>query len=309
MDTDADTASLTDEEREALAHLDADDEEDGAEGTDDGAEGDNGAAAAATAAAASDEGTSTGDKDPPAEPADPAPPAAKDAAGFGDGPKPDGAAPPAAPAATSFPRFEAPADAGAKIEEIQAKLDKLADDFDNGELTASELRAQSRELEQQQRDLQNQLFKAEMSAQARTQEYQQAVRSFLAAHPEYKVGSEDFEILNTILMRIQNDAIAKGHDPNDPSLFNVAHQRMLARSGQTTEQPKDPEPKPGKKNVLPDPPPREMPPNFGKIPASAEAEIEDPVMQGLRNLKGPAFEAAFAKLSEDAREAFLARLN
>lgn len=307
MDTDTDTASLTAEEREALAHLDADDDEDGAEATDDGADRDGQEAAAV---AKSEDGTSTGDKDPPADPAEPAPPTAKDAAGAEDGAKPDGTPPPAAPAATSFPRFEAPADAGAKIEEIQAKLDKLADDFDNGELTASELRAQSRELEQQQRDLQNQVFKAEMSAQARTQEYQQAVRSFLAAHPEYQVGSEDFEILNTILLRIQNDAIAKGHDPNDPSLLNVAHQRMLARSGQAMEQPKDPEPTPGKKKiVLPDPPPREMPPNFGNIPASAEAEIEDPVMQGLRNLKGPAFEAAFAKLSEDAREAFLARLN
>ncbi|TPJ97425.1 hypothetical protein FJ872_32115 [Mesorhizobium sp. B2-5-9] len=85
----------------------------------------------------------------------------------GDAPAPKSApaaAQPAAAAAPAFPVYKAPADAQAKIADFDTKLDDLAKKFDDGELPASEYRAQSKPLETGKQHLREQVMKASMSA-------------------------------------------------------------------------------------------------------------------------------------------------
>lgn len=290
---------LTEEERQALAHLDADSDE-AAAASDAGAaeqKPDN-------AAPAGQQQDQTTQEQPDAQKSA-APAAQAEAAAEQTGTdeeKPQAAAP-------AFPRFDAPKDAQAQLSELSKRMDDLDTDFDNGELTAAEFRAQTRALQDQERTLREQMLMANMSEQARKQTYQTSVQSFLSSHAEYQEGSQMFSLLDAELRRIQTAAPGKGIDPLDPSLIHQAHASLQALFGKSTGAPVSPTTPAAQQQTQQQVPQRELPPAFHSVPATATQDIGDPVVNGLSRLDGEEFEAAFARLPEATREQFLARMN
>jgi hypothetical protein len=282
---DADLDVLTPEEREALAHLEADSGNPATPSDADDATGAVTGAASATLEAETSQ-------DQPVASTIAAPPAQADAAA---------AAPPA------FPRFEAPKDAEATLSALSKQLADLDTAFDEGELTAAEFRVQTRALQDQERAIREQILMANMSEQARRQSYDTAVQSFLATNAQYQQGSQMFALLDAELRRIQTEAMAKGFDPLDPSLIHHAHASLQTLFGNAAGAAANPPAPP--QTPVPPGAQRNLPPAFHSIPATATQDIADPVVSGLARLSGEDFEQAFARLPEATRQQFLARMN
>jgi hypothetical protein len=283
--TENELSVLTAEERAALDTMD--DEANADDGGDADPEGD-AAAQDKSAATEGDAGTETNDGDTKEQDAKPDPSAAK--------------------ATPNFPSFAAPANAEATLNDIQSKVDRLDEAFDLGEITAAEHRAQTRELAAEERSIRDSLLMAQMSEQAKMQAYQATVGTFLATHTEYEPGSQMYHFLDTELRRLQNKAITEGRDGLDPALITEAHQSLralIANSERTT--PAEPAAKDAAKPQVP--PRRELPPSLGAIPAADMQNVTDGVFAAMQKLDGLEYEAAFARLSDAQRDAYLSRAN
>lgn len=287
--SDEDLALLTEEERAALVEDDDDDgptpdagEQDGTEdGAKDGTASDPGDGAAEESAAAEDE---------PAAPA-----ADQAAAAAAEKPAAPAADPGAQPASTpaAFPLFEPPADAQAKLEDLSRQQDELAQRFDEGEITATELHQQSRALAEQEREIRDGLLLARISSETQMRTWEAHVTGFLAAHNQYAPGSQMFHLLDAEVRRLQEQQPDAQHDP---AILAQAHEGLQALFAA----------QPAQAAAAPAVPPRPaLPPTLAHLPAAditgAEGEFA-----GLDRLSGEAYEEALASLTDAQRERYLA---
>jgi len=261
--------------------------------------------AADAAAAGDDKAAKPADADPAKADAGAAEP---DKAAAGD--KPD-ADPAETSARQAVPNWQAPADAKAKLEEIDAQRDKLAEQFDAGEITAKELFAQQRTLDRQSREIERAIERAEdahdMSVSVWTQT---TVPTFLDANTHYRDNQTLNGMLDAEVRRLQVEASKAGKDPLSPSILKAADEAIrasLGAFGVPAAKPAGDKPA-GDKQAAADPKPGkpEIPPTLGQVPAS-EISGTDSKFASLDRLDPIDLEVAMAKMSDADREAFLAR--
>lgn len=265
-------AALTEEEREGLAELEAEEAEDA------GGDADEGDAA---------EGEETaGDGGDAADPE------------AGEGDSVEKAAPEAdaeaqhrqEEAATTEPEAEAraaepappqpvrdygyPENYDQRVADIDAKRDDLAQKLDDGDISGREFNAQSRELDRQAQDLREQRLRAELARDRDLDAWQANVGRFLAEHPQYEAGSFLYNVLDGEVTRLQKSVGGS----LDPALLQQAHANILAqmRGAAPAAEPA----KPAAKPVVPPAPAAKaaakpkpaIPPTLAHVPAAATEE-------------------------------------
>ena len=220
----------------------------------------------------------------------------------------------AAPGAQSFPKFAAPEDADAQIAAIDKDLDDLAEKFDDGEITGKEFRQQQRELMDKRTGLEQSVFKATFSAEARKASWDEAVKSFLADHDQYEENTPAYSLLNGYVKELQ----AKHQDNYNPAFLKMAHDKVeayvksLTAPAKTADDAKDEGDdkiktegdnkagaKPGERPA--------PPPNLGQLPSAGGEEVEGGKFAHLDRLDGEQFEAALAKLTPEEQDEYMER--
>lgn len=199
---------------------------------------------------------------------------------------------------------ELPEDIEAKRTEIDGKEDALVEQFDNGDITFAEYNKQIRTLNNERAALERIELKAEMAREAQQaqidNQWQGALNTFLAEHPEIDLSNEFHHAAFDKLLRQHTAGVMeKGGLPGLREIkkahgdfvktFNLQSNKPAPKEKQTAKTPKH----------------REVPPNLGKIPAAANADMDDGRFAALDKLPPDKFEAAFAKLSEADRNAYL----
>lgn len=313
--TEEELAGLTDEEREVAEQLAA--EEAAAKAGDDNGD-DNGSDDKDDAdAKGKDEGGGEGEGDKEPEGKDDEQPAGDDEGKKDEqddeGKKDDDPAPAATAADTAAPVLvaEAPADADAKLKEIEDQKSALIDKFDDGEITAKEYQSQLDALNKQQREIEFAVQKAqlaqEMNEQQRVNTWLAQVREFTTKeHPEYSTSKFRWVALDTAVKEI-------GSDPANANLSGAeileqAHARVVADLGEAPSNATAKE-SDGKKRPLKGPK-AEPPPTLAKVPAADPNGIEDGKFAVIDRLMAEDPEAAeerLMRMSAEDRDAFLAR--
>lgn len=310
--TDEELALLTDEEREGLLDGNLRDDDDEPEGDEDAE------ARAAIEGGTGEDSAGAGESDalqPEGGTDDPAPAEAggktEDA---GDQPAPQSVPEGGAPAAEQpkrssgpLPNWEAPKDLEAKLEAIQVKQAELDQKFDDGELTAAELRAENRKLQDEERVLHEAQFKASLSHEAQIARWSnETVPVFFAEHGEIYTKSETlYKALDLKVRELQ----ANSADPFDPTILGRAHEAVqadIAKALGITPA----APTPARNPATPAAPaaPREIPPTLAHVPASEiEAAGDGGKFAVIDRLEGEEYEAAIGKMSDAELAAYLAR--
>lgn len=312
--SDDELAELTDEERAGLAELLSEAEAEDGDEADEGY----GDAEEADAEAEADDGDGdaenvTGEDSDEDEGEEPSA-ATDDDAGEPEADEDESDAP-----APVRPAFVADPDIKDKISELDRQLDELAAKFDEGDLTAKELRAQSRALEDQRQELREQIIRADVARDAAVQAWHGHVGQFIAENPAYKPGTDAFAMLDDEVKRLQ----VRTENPFDPSLLKKAHQSLVAKArallGQSGND--DPAPKADEKKKAaaetrkpgsrqPKSAIGEIPQTLAQVPASDTVEVDDGGKFGyldrLSDSDPVKYEQALARLSQAERDAYLA---
>lgn len=173
----------------------------------------------------------------------------------------------AAPAVENVPTEDAPATApvftvppGAeeRIVAINSELEALDAKFDDGEISARELRQASRTLQNEADALKHAMRVAADEQQRALHTWsRQVVPQFLAAHPQYQPGNLRFNALNTEVQRLQMES----GDSFDPRHLANAHARIERELGATA--PAATSTKPAAQASRP-----EVPPSLAHVPAA-----------------------------------------
>jgi hypothetical protein len=201
----------------------------------------------------------------------------------------------AAPALPSLTKAEEE-----RILAIDKLLDEVADRFDEGEITAKEMREQQKTLLTELDELKDKRTIAKVTSQnAVNSWYTSTIPIFMAQHAEYKDGSMRHRLLDSIVRELQ----MKSNNPTDPKILVEAHKRIVAELGEVNGAAKptatNGKAKKAKKQ-------REQTPNFGAIPASDPTAVTTPnKFARLDKLTGVDYEKALAKLSPADRDFYL----
>jgi hypothetical protein len=184
----------------------------------------------------------------------------------------------------------------ARFGTIDTLLDDIATKFDDGELTAREMREQTKPLEAELAELRERRAIAKMSGQNVVNAwYGSTVPLFLAEHTEYKEGSGRHKLLDTYVKELQT---AQPDNPTDPKILVDAHAKVIAEFGEVAGAEKPVKKANGKQ--------RELPPNLGAIPAADQTVVTVPnKFIRLEKLKGAEYEKALARLSTADRDLYL----
>lgn len=203
---------------------------------------------------------------------------------------------------------ELPEDIEANRTEIDGKEDTLVEQFDNGDITFAEYNKQIRTLNNERAALERIELKAEMAREAQQaqidNQWQGALNTFLAEHPEIDLSNEFHHAAFDKLLRQHTAGVMeKGGLPGLREI-KKAHGDFIKTFNLQSDKPAPKEQK-QEKQTAKTPKHREVPPNLGKIPAAANADMDDGRFAALDKLPPDKFEAAFAKLSEADRNAYL----
>jgi len=202
-----------------------------------------------------------------------------------------------------LPKYDVPANADARLKEIEAELDALDGQVDDGEITMKEFRAKERALRSESADIREQMMRASISRDAEVQTwFKQTVPAFLAEHPEYEAGGILHDMLNTKVKALQAAAAEAGNSQTSPAILRQAHESVRAELAKVGLEKKSATTQDGAKKEKPK---RELPPTLAHVPA-ADISDTDSEFAYLDRLSGDAYEDALAKLSDDQRDRYLA---
>lgn len=204
---------------------------------------------------------------------------------------------------------ELPADIEAKRTEIDGKEDTLVEQFDNGDITFAEYNKQLRALNNERAALDRAELKAELAREAQQAQidntWNSTLNTFLEDHPEIDLSNEiHHAAFDKLLRQHTAPTMEKGGVPGLREI-KKAHDDFIKTFNLQSDKPAPKEEKQEKKTAKA-PKQREVPPNLGKVPAAAGADMDDGRFAHLDRLPPDQFEAAFAKLSEADRNAYLA---
>ena len=318
--SDIDLDMLTEEEREGLlddtvideglegSEGDEGDEGDGDTGADTGA--DTGDAGADDGADAGDDGQAAGDDAAAAAAAAQAAAAADTGAADTGDAGGDGGQGGAAEVEERPASWILPADINDKIKNLGEELDRIAASFDDGDLTAQEMRAKMKPIEQELDALKDRRTTANVSRDLAIDTYKtQTVPAFFSDHPQYKQGTVLYTMLDTELRKLQSASL----DPLNPKHLQKAHEiidgQLRAALGEGAGTKKDPA---GKTPAGKTPPAkREIPPTLANVPSADITDAEDggefAYLDRLANKDVEAYERELGKLSDDKRDRYLAQ--
>ena len=204
------------------------------------------------------------------------------------------------------PVFEAPdvpADVDDQIAAAKLAKIKLAEKFDEGEITAVEYAKQTEELNDFQRELENKRFKAQLAAESQQSReldsWEETCSDFLSAHPEIsksKLRYDSFDYAVRLVTGDQANAALTGAQQ-----LEKAYQTWVTELGIQVDQPAQP-------GAKPDPRKTKVVPNIGSLPAAQANDTDDGKFAYLDRLADSdplKYEATLAKLSDADREAYL----
>lgn len=299
--TEEELAALTDEERAGLEddsvidegmEPDTDDEDDADAGTEPGKTDED-----------PDKKPEDDDKAEPAADDDPAKEPEKDPATAAAEDDDDDQQPPApAESRSVLPNYELPSDIEQRMEDIKTRRRELAEKFDDGEITAAELREQDDALLDERDKLKEIVLKAQISRESAIHTWSKAtVPNWLSEHKEYKRGTPLYNQLNDEVKRLQ----AEGGDPFDPAILDRAHENIQAAARAVLGLP--PTAKggatPEKTAKRPD-----MPPSLHNVPATDQTDLGDggefAYLDRLADKDPLAYENALAKLQASSPEKY-----
>ena len=204
------------------------------------------------------------------------------------------------------PVFEAPdvpADVDDQIAAAKLAKIKLAEKFDEGEITAVEYAKQTEELNDFQRELENKRFKAQLAAESQQSReldsWEETCSDFLSAHPEIsksKLRYDSFDYAVRLVTGDQANSALTGAQQ-----LEKAYQTWVTELGIQVDQPAQP-------GAKPDPKKPRVVPNIGSLPAAQANDTDDGKFAYLDRLADSdplKYEATLAKLSDADREAYL----
>lgn len=194
-----------------------------------------------------------------------------------------------------------------RIKELEGKRETLDVDFDDGELTSQEYRQQLREIENEERELRDQAFKAQIAQEMQESQqktaWQKTVNSFLDDNDVYKQSRALYRELNDTVIEIANseeaakmsgdEILAEAHKrvSSDPALAPV-FQRNAPEADAGSEE-KGNKGKEGKKLER-----RNVPPTLANVPASDMTGAEEGGrFAKLDKMDGLELESELARLS------------
>ena len=204
------------------------------------------------------------------------------------------------------PVFEAPdvpADVDDQIAAAKLAKIKLAEKFDEGEITAVEYAKQTEELNDFQRELENKRFKAQLAAESQQSReldsWEETCSEFLSAHPEIsksKLRYDSFDYAVRLVTGDQANAALTGAQQ-----LEKAYQTWVTELGIQVDQT-------AQSGAKPDPRKPKVVPNIGSLPAAQANDTDDGKFAYLDRLADSdplKYEATLAKLSDADREAYL----
>lgn len=204
---------------------------------------------------------------------------------------------------------EAPADADAKLAAIGEKKGALVEQFDNGDITATEYQTALDALNKEERTIESAVQKAQIAAEMRQQQevnnWMGQVQTFTTqAHPEYSTSKVRWMALDAFVKEI-------GSDPANASMTGAqilaeAHKRVVEDLGEVQTKGKattDGKQQPLKGSKA------EPPKTLAKVPA-ADNTMDDNKWAAFDRLAATdpvALEEKLMKLSESERDEYLSR--
>ena len=286
--------SLTEEELAGMLDTDLVDEGHDTESDDDDDQQVDGKAGTEGDTAAKDEGGSDDAKKTADEPA--AEQAAADSDALGQ----------QAPERKPRPIFESPdvpADVDDQIAAAKLAKFKLAEKFDEGEITAVEYAKQMEDINDFQQDLQNRKFKAQLAAESQQSRemdsWEDTCSSFLSAHPEVQKSKLRYDSFDYSVRLVTGDPANAGLSGEQQ--LEKAYQNWVTELGihVAPVQQQKPTPAPVKAKVVP---------NIGSLPAAQSNDTEDGKFAHLDRLATTdplKYEAQLMRLSDADRELYL----
>lgn len=326
--TEEDLADLTQEERDALnegdgnddGEGDGDDADNAGNGQDNGHSGEDGEGDPDGNDKA-DEPDSSADQDasPDADPdADDAKP---DADGQqpsrDDGKDPEQGADPA-PATKEVREpaqvfvAEAPKDSEQQLTELKNQKNSLADQFDDGDITAREYNQKLDELNRQERQIERDIDRARLSSDMEKQReknaWEDAQSEFISEHPEYDEDAVRREMFNAVLRSVasrEEFVSMPVSRANSAKLLRAAHEAFTNATGGVAKK-EDGQQKAEGNTQKPKP---KLPPTLAGVPAADVTDTNNGRWASLDSLREKDYEAYEEKLfsmTEADRAAYLA---
>lgn len=211
-----------------------------------------------------------------------------------------------------FESPDVPADVDDQIAAAKLAKIKLAEKFDEGEITAVEYAKQTEDINEFQRDLENRKFKAQLAAESQQSRemdsWEDTCNSFLSAHPEISKSKLRYDSFDYAVRLVTGDPANAAL--NGTQQLEKAYQNWVTELGIPVEQSTKPESKPADQApAKPDPTKPKVVPNIGSLPAAQTNDTDDGKFAYLDRLATTdpiKFENALAKLSEADRETYLA---
>jgi len=208
------------------------------------------------------------------------------------------------------PKSNVPEDAEAKLADIDKREDALAEQFDNGDITAKELTAKQRDLANERHTIRSAMDRAQIAEDMRKDAwFNQSVPAFMADHEAYSSNVTLRRALDREVRELQVRAGDAGRDPFDPAILTDAHKNIVKAfaglTGAKADDKADEQPDAGKLKVKPR---GKTPPTLAKVPAADHEDTDGDEFAALDRLadKNPeAYEDAIARLPEHERERYL----
>lgn len=204
------------------------------------------------------------------------------------------------------PVFEAPdvpADVDDQIAAAKMAKIKLAEKFDEGEITAVEYAKQTEELNDFQRELENRRFKAQLAAESQQSReldsWEETCSEFLSAHPEVSKSKLRYDSFDYAVRLVTGDQA--NSELTGAQQLEKAYQNWVTELGIQVDQP-------AQSGAKHDPRKPKVVPNIGSLPAAQANDTDDGKFAYLDRLADSdplKYEATLAKLSEADREAYL----
>ena len=204
------------------------------------------------------------------------------------------------------PVFEAPdvpADVDDQIAAAKLAKIKLAEKFDEGEITAVEYAKQTEELNDFQRELENKRFKAQLAAESQQSReldsWEETCSDFLSAHPEISTSKLRYDSFDYAVRLVTGDQANSGL--TGAQQLEKAYRTWVTELGIQVDQP-------AQSGAKPDPKKPRVVPNIGSLPAAQANDTDDGKFAYLDRLADSdplKYEATLAKLSDADREAYL----
>lgn len=201
-----------------------------------------------------------------------------------------------------------------QIDRLEAQALKIAEDEDDGELTAVEARIKRREIDKQINKLNDENTEIRIDAKLRQDNakdnwFDNVVPTFLDQNPIYSDNKAMAQVFDNTVRELQTQVIAAGKNPLSPSILLKAHKMIKAQMPGmfAAATPKaDPSPKDEPKAKAPEKG-RERVPTLSDVPSASDNIGTNTKFAALDKLDGEEYERAFEKLSDAEQEEYLSQ--